>query len=88
MISKDLGVELIKDIRMSEDQNLQRLSSKLQETVDRIDKLQQKPTFSARVGRHLRMQSNPIIHAMLAVCIFTVALGRLSQKNEFEVRHL
>jgi hypothetical protein len=71
---------------MSEDQKLQNLSSKLQDTVDRIDKLQQKPTFRARVGRHLRLQSNSIIHAMLAGCIFTVALGRLSQKNKFQVR--
>jgi len=70
---------------MSEDQNLHKLSSKLQDTVDRIDKLQQKPTFRARIGRHIRTQSNSIIHAMLAGCIFTVALGRLAQKTEFEV---
>lgn len=70
---------------MSEDQKLQELSLKLKDTVDRIDKMQQKPSFTARLGRHIRMQSNSIIHAMLAGCIFTVALGRLAQKNEFEV---
>ena len=71
---------------MSTDQRLQQLSEQLGQTVNRIDQLQKKPTLTARLGRHFRAQGSNILSVVLAGCVFSVATGRLIQKNEHEVR--
>ena len=71
---------------MSTDQRLQQLSEQLGQTVNRIDQLQKKPTLTTRLGRHFRAQGSNILSVVLAGCVFSVATGRLIQKNEHAVR--
>lgn len=70
---------------MDGDQRLQNLSDRLGNTLNRIDELQKKPTLGARLRNHLRAQSGSILNVILAGCVFSVAMGRLAQKNQHEV---
>ena len=70
---------------MDADQRLKILSEKLEGTVKQINEIDAKPSFAKRVGKHFRAQGSHITNIILAGVVLSVALGRLGQKQQFEV---
>lgn len=73
---------------MSSEEKIKEISKRLGETVERIDSLQKGKAepFRVRFRRHISKQGNVLVNAGLAGCIFFVAVGRLHQKQEFQVK--
>ena len=65
--------------------NLDQLSQELSETVNRIDKLQQKPPLGSRIYAHFSRQGSHIVGVVLAGTLFSIAVDRLAQKRAHEV---
>lgn len=68
---------------------LDKLIAESEAAIKRLDELQQrKPStpFLQRIGRHLHKNSPYLINVLLAGSVFAVALGRLIQKQEHQVR--
>ena len=72
---------------MSSEPKLDELSQRLVKTVERIEALQQgkSQTISAIVRGHFSKHGSFMTNALLAGCVFFVAVGRLHQKSEFQV---
>lgn len=70
---------------MSKDTNIDELTDRLGKTVERIEALQAKKPLGTRIRQHFGKQGNFIVNVALAGCVFFVAVGRLHQKNEYQV---
>jgi hypothetical protein len=67
--------------------DLDRLILESEESIKRLEELQKRPSVSLgqRATRHFRKHGGNIVNAALAGCVFVVALGRLSQKYQYQV---
>lgn len=74
---------------MSSDTKIAELKRQLGETVQRIDTIQQGSQLSltSRISRHFRTQSGSLINVVLTASVFAVALGKMQQKQHFQVHN-
>ncbi len=73
---------------MASEQKLGEISKALNESIERIDALQNRKALplSMKIRQHLAKNSGSLTSVLLAGCIFAVAAGRLNLKSEFQVR--
>ena len=66
--------------------DLDKLIKESEDALKRLDALQKKRPFMERVKLHFQRNNAHMINILLAGSVLVVAMGRLGQKHEYEVR--
>jgi hypothetical protein len=66
--------------------DLDKLIQESEDALKRLDALQKKKPFLERVKIHFQRNNAHLINILLAGSVLAVALGRLGQKHEYQVR--
>lgn len=73
---------------MSSDQKIAELKRQLGETVQRIDTIQQgrQLSLAGKISHHFKTQGGSLINVVLTASVLAVALGKMQQKAQFQVK--